>query len=58
MYSAHTVEISVVAKTFIRALKNKNYKYVTSISKNVFIDKLEDIVNKYNNTNHNENKTC
>ena len=33
-------------------LKNKIYKYITSISKNVYIDKLDDIVNKYNNTYH------
>ena len=34
----------------IRTLKNKIYKYMTSISKNVYIDKLDDIVNRYNNT--------
>ena len=27
-------------------------EYMTSISKNVYIDKLDDIVNKYNNTYH------
>ena len=37
---------------FIRTLKNKTYKYMTSISKNVYIDKLDDIVNKYNSTYH------
>ena len=36
---------SVVAEKFIRTLKNKIYKYMTSISKNVHIDKLGDIVN-------------
>ena len=41
---------SVVAERFIRTLKNKIYKYMTSISKNVNIDKLDDIVNKCNNT--------
>ena len=35
-----------------RPLKNKIYKYKTSISKKVYIDKLDDIVNKYNNTYH------
>ena len=35
-----------------RTLKNKIYKYKTSISKKVYIDKLDDIVNKYNNTYH------
>ena len=36
---------SVIAKKFIRPLQNKMYKYMTSISKNVFIDKLDDIIN-------------
>ena len=44
---------SVVAERFIRTLKNKIYKYMTSISKNVFTDKFDDIVNRYNNTYHN-----
>ena len=41
---------SVIAERFIRTLKNKIYKYMTSISKNVCIDKLDDIANEYNNT--------
>ena len=52
MYSTHNEEKSVVAERFIRTLKNKFYRYMTSISKNVYIDKLDDIVNKYNNTHH------
>ena len=40
--------ICVVAERFIRTLKYRIYKYMTSISKNVCIDKLDDIVNKYN----------
>ena len=52
MYSTHNEGKSVVAERFIRTLKNKIYKYKTSISKNVYIDKLDDIVNKYNNTCH------
>ena len=44
---------SVVAVRFIRTLKTKIYKYIPSISKNVRNDKLNDIVNKYNNTNQN-----
>ena len=40
---------SVVAERFIRTLKNKIYKYMTSISKNVYIDKLDGIVTKYSN---------
>ena len=52
MYSAHNEGKSVVAERFIRTLKNKISKCMTSISKNVYIDKLDDIVNKYNNTYH------
>ena len=52
MYSTHNEEKSVIAERFIRILKNKIYKYMTSISKNVYIDKLDDIVKKYNNTYH------
>ena len=48
-YSAHIEGKSVVAETFIRTLKNKIYKYTTSISKNVYIDKLDDIANEFNN---------
>ena len=43
-------EKSIVVKTFVRTLKNKFYKYITSISKNVDIDILDDIVNKIKNT--------
>ena len=43
MYSIHNEGKSVVAERFIRTLKNKIYKYMTSISKNVYIDKLDDI---------------
>ena len=50
MYSTHNEGKSFVAERFIRTLKNKIYKYMTSISKNVYIDKLDDTVNKYNNT--------
>ena len=52
MYSTHHERKSVVAERFIRTLKNNIYKYMTSISKNVYIDKLDDIVNEYNNTYH------
>ena len=52
MYSTHNEENSVVAERCIRILKNKIYKYMTSISKNVYIDKLDDIVDEYNNTYH------
>ena len=52
MYSSHNEGKFVVAGRFIRTLKNKIYKYMTSVSKNVYIDKLNYIVNKYNNTYH------
>ena len=52
MYSMHNERKSVVAERFIRTLKNKIYTYLTSVSKNVYTDKLDDIVNKYNNTYH------
>ena len=48
MYSTHNEGKSVVAERFIRTIKNKIYKYMTSISENVYIDKLVDIVHKYN----------
>ena len=43
---------SVVAERFIRALKNKIFKHMTAISKNVYFDMLDNIVDKYNNTVH------
>ena len=52
MYSTHNEGKSIVAERFIRTLKNKIYKYMTSVLKNVYINKLDDIVNKYNNTYH------
>ena len=52
MYSTNNEGKSVVAERFIRTLKSKIFKYMTSISKNVYIDKLNTIVNKYNNTYH------
>ena len=50
MYSTHNEGKSVVARRFIRTLKNKIYKYMTAISKNVYFDVLDDIVGEYNNT--------
>ena len=52
MLSIHNEEKSVVAESFIRTLKTKIYKYITSLSKNAYIDKLNDIVNEYNRTYH------
>ena len=50
MYSTHNEGKSVVAERFIKTLKNKFFKHMTAISKNVFFDALDDTVNKYNNT--------
>ena len=52
MYSIHNDGKSVVPESCIRTLKTKIYKYMTSVSKNVYIDKLDDIVSKYNNKYH------
>ena len=52
MHSIHFQAKSVVAERPIRTLKNKLYKYMTSIAKNACIDKLDDIVKKYNNAYH------
>ena len=45
MYSTHNEGKPVVAERFIRTLKTRVYKYMTSISKNMYIDKLDDVVN-------------
>ena len=50
MYSIRNGGKSVVAEGFIRTLKTKIYKYMTSISKNVYINKLDDIANDLSNT--------
>ena len=52
MYSTHNEGKSVVAERFIRTSKGKTYKYMISISKNLYIDKLDDIVDECNNTYH------
>ena len=52
MYSTNNEGKSVVAERLTRTLKTKIYKYMTAVSKNVYIDKLDDIVNEYNNTYH------
>ena len=49
MSSIHNEEKSAVVQRFIRTLKTKIYKYMTSVSKNVYIDKLDDKVNECNN---------
>ena len=52
MYSKHNEGKSVIAERFIKTLKTKIYKYMTTISKNVYIDNLYDLVNEYSNTCH------
>ena len=52
MYLIHYTGKSVVAERFIKTLKNKIFKQVTAISKNVYFDVLNDVVKKHNNTVH------
>ena len=52
MYSIHNKGKSVVVERFIRTLENKIFKHMTAISKNIYFDMLDDIVNEYNNTIH------
>ena len=52
MYSTHNEGEPVNTERFIRTLKNKIYKYISLISKNVYINKITDIVNEYNNAYH------
>ena len=52
MYSRYNERKSVVAERFIRTLKTNIYKHMITVSKNVYIDKLDDIVNEFNNTYH------
>ena len=52
MFSTYNEGKSVVAERFIGTLKNKIFKHMTAISKNVYFEVVDDIVNKYNNTVH------
>ena len=52
MYSTYNEGKSVVAERFIRTLKNKLYKHMTTTGKKVYYDVLDDVVNKYSNTKH------
>ena len=52
MYSTYNEGKSVAAERFIRTLKNKIYKHMIAVSKNVYFDVLNDIVNEHNNTYH------
>ena len=57
MYSTYNEGKSVVTERFIRTLKNKIFKHITAISKNVYFHVLDNIVDKYNNTVHTTTKT-
>ena len=52
MYSTYSEGKSVIAERFIRTLKNKIYKHMIAVSKNIYFDVLDDILNKYKNTQH------
>ena len=52
MYSAYNERKYVVAERFIKTLKNKIFKHMAAVSKNVYFNVLDHIVNKYNNTVH------
>ena len=52
MYSTHSEGKSVFAERFIRTLKSEIYKHMTAVSKNIYFNVLDDIVDEYNNTYH------
>ena len=52
MHSTCSERKAVVAERLIRTLKIKIYKHMTAVSKNVYLDVLDNIVDKYNNTYH------
>ena len=56
MYSTYNEGTSIVAERFIRFLRNKIYKHMTAVRRNVYFDVLDDIVDKYNNTYHKTTK--
>ena len=52
MHSTYNEGKSVVAKRFIKNLKYNIYKHMTADSKNVYLDVLNNLVDKCNNTFH------
>ena len=52
MYSTYNEGKSIVAERFVRALKSKFFKYMAAVSKIIYFDALDAIVNKYNNAVH------
>ena len=56
MYSTYNEGKSVVAERFVKTLKTKIYKHMAAVSKNVYFDVLDNIVDEYNNTYHKTTK--
>ena len=56
MYSSHNEGKLVVSERFIKTLKDKIYKHMAAIGKNVYFNVLDDIVDEYNNSIHNSIK--
>ena len=52
MYATHNERKPDIAERFIRTIKNRVCKYINSISKNMYTDKIGDTVLKYNNAYH------
>ena len=55
----HTMEENqqpAVKERFIRTLKNKTYKYMTAISRSVYMNKIAEIVKEYDNTINRESE--
>ena len=52
MYSTYNEGKSVVGERFVRVLKSKVFKYMEAVSKIIYFDALDAIVNKYNNAVH------
>ena len=50
MYSTYSEGKSVVTERFIKTLKNKIFKHMTAISKNIYFNVMDEIINKHNNT--------
>ena len=46
MYSTYHERKSVVAERFIRILKSRDNNYMISVSTNMYIDNIDDIVNE------------
>ena len=56
MHSTHNERKSVFAERFIKTFKNMIYKYMTAVSKKLYFDVLDDIIDECNNKHHNSIK--